>query len=916
MSDPRIGTRLGQYLITDVIAQGGMAVVYKGYQETLDRTVAIKVMGESADRQFAERFKREARAMAALQHPNILPIYDYGEGDNILFLALQYIDQGRSLRDIVGTPMPPASALPLIRRVCNALDYAHKRGIIHRDIKPGNILLPSDTWPMLADFGIAKLINENQARITMANQVIGTAAYMAPEQATGRPIDARTDLYAVGAVLYELVTGQVPFDADTPMAVLVKHIYNELPSPRSIQPDIPESVEAVIQRALAKDPAQRYQSAADMAEALEQASNQLTLQAQRAQHNTLYETGVDAFKNAQWDAAIVYFDQLIAVDPLYADAQALRNAALAARQSTTSPHQLGATTTPQPQEQAASSSATATDGLNVQPVIPVAAGKQPITRTAEVSHSVPAVPAVPAAPVPPGSPRRNTMLLPLAIGAVALLGLLGVLAWQFRRPPNTVAISATTASNAPPTSVAIQAASPTTATAAPAPTIPAANMPPPLGQLVNTDDFNDLSRLDPNGLADLRGAKDFERGFHAPGVFHMKLPNNNQTQAVLMPSQIYTNFSVQITLWDNSDSEAGSVSQGMVFRAADLNHYYALIIDPRAGAYSLRAQQGTDKISELIPWTPSALINQGKEKNTLRIDANQHTLTFYLNGSQLGTYDDSTYSLGMIGMIVANIDAVTPHMHFDDLQIWSTDQPAKASANPAERKDPNGDMQLIAGGEFVIGSNFNPHEPPQMLTLPDFYIDRYEVTNARYRACVAAKACTPLSTNASPRHPEYGTQAEFDQYPVINVTWQQASTFCGWAGKRLPTEAEWEKAASWDAAKHAKTVWPWSGDFNSTLLNSDEGGAGDAMKVGTYPAELNGTFDMAGNVREWTSSLYQPYPYDPNDGREQQTGDGERVFRGGSWAQTAGKARAFARDEGAPPNVPFYEVGFRCAANP
>jgi serine/threonine protein kinase/formylglycine-generating enzyme required for sulfatase activity len=923
MSDSRIGKRLGQYLVTDVIAQGGMATVYRGYQENLDRQVAIKVMGQSADRQFAERFKREARAMAALQHPNILPIYDYGEDDNLLFLALQYIEHGRSLRDLVGTPLPPASALQLIQRVCEGLQYAHQRGIVHRDIKPGNILLPTDTWPMLADFGIAKLVNDGQARLTLANQVIGTAAYMAPEQATGRTIDARTDLYATGAVLYELITGQVPYDADTPMAVLAKHIYDELPPARALVPNLPAPVEALIRQALEKDPAKRFQSAADMAAAIGEVSGQLTLHTQR---DTLYDTAVKSFEQARWDAAIAQFDRLLALDPEYPDARDLREAAVEAQQKARATAQQGIAQIRQRQQ--TSSSFPASDAASTPPVAatsplgsaPLAAGQaqntpaapngQPITRTA---------PITPPAPSTQPHPRHSRLLPPLIVGLVALVALVGVVFWQLSRSGGTAA----TPTAAPqPTSAGVgvaQAGNPTSVpSAAPAPTTAASKpepIPEPLGQQVNSDDFNDLNRLDPNGLADLRGAKDFERGFHAPGVFHMKLPNPNDTEAVLMPRQIYANFSVQSVMWDNSDTSVGSVSQGMVFRASDASHYYALMIDPRTGQYSLRRQDGPGQTSDLIPWTPSPLINQGKEKNTLRVDANGHTLSFYLNGSQLATHDDDAYEQGMIGMVVANIDAEAPHMHFDDLQIWSTDQPPAAPALPAERKDPNGDMVLIPGGAFVIGSNFNPHEPPQMLTVPDFYLDRNEVTNAQYRACVEAKACTPLSTIKSQNHPEYATQPEFDNYPVIYVTWKQATTFCGWAGKRLPTEAEWEKAASWNGAKREKTVWPWEGEFNAKLLNSDESGLGDTAAVGSYPAELNGTFDMAGNVREWTSTIYKDYPYNASDGREDQDAPGSRVFRGGSWAQTGGKARAFVRDEGAQPDVPFNEVGFRCVAS-
>jgi formylglycine-generating enzyme required for sulfatase activity len=224
-------------------------------------------------------------------------------------------------------------------------------------------------------------------------------------------------------------------------------------------------------------------------------------------------------------------------------------------------------------------------------------------------------------------------------------------------------------------------------------------------------------------------------------------------------------------------------------------------------------------------------------------------------------------------------------------------------------------MALIPGGEFILGSNVNDSEPAQMLQLPDFYIDRAEVTNALYRACTAAGACTPLGSSDSPTHPDYANQPTFDQYPVLNVSWQQANAFCGWAGKRLPNEAEWEKAASWNSATREKSIWPWGNTFDQKLLNSDESKIGDTTAVGSYPPELNGTVDMAGNVSEWTNSLSKPYPYNEADGRENPKSEGDRVYRGGSWAQTEGKARAIWRQP-ASPEAFFNEVGFRCAATP
>jgi tRNA A-37 threonylcarbamoyl transferase component Bud32 len=323
-----IGTRLNQYELTEIVRRGSMSTVYKAYQASLDRFVAVKVLHSNRDPQFAARFKREARAIATLQHHNILPIYDYGEDDGWLFLVMQYVENGTTLADLLSSPMPESTALRLTSQVLDALAYAHARGIIHRDIKPANILMPSPTWPMLADFGIAKLMNDNQ-HLTMTGSIIGTAVYMAPEQATGQPIDARTDLYAAGVVLYQLLTGRPPFDGDTPMAVLTKHVYEPPPPPRRINPDLPLEAEAVLLRALAKDPAQRYQSAAEMAADIERVANRIDRDPKRVQMTGMYLAGVQAIETGRWEDAIDQLSKLVARDPEYEDAGELLEAARA-----------------------------------------------------------------------------------------------------------------------------------------------------------------------------------------------------------------------------------------------------------------------------------------------------------------------------------------------------------------------------------------------------------------------------------------------------------------------------------------------------------------------------------------------------------------------------------------------------------
>lgn len=273
--DKLVRTYLGQYWIVEIIGQGSTSTVYKAYQTALDRYVAVKVLFRHLNPQFTSRFKREAQAVARLQHPNILPIYDFAQQDELYYFVTQYVEGNATLADMLArAPLKPLAALQQTRLILAALNYAHERGIIHRDIKPSNILMPRPDWPLLADFGIARITDDNQ-RLTPTGHTVGTVAYMAPERATDQPADVRTDLYAVGVVLYEMVTGRVPFDAVTPLAVLMQHVHQPPPPPRTLAPDLPTLVETIILCALEKNPDQRYQSAAEMSDDVQRAIVQL-----------------------------------------------------------------------------------------------------------------------------------------------------------------------------------------------------------------------------------------------------------------------------------------------------------------------------------------------------------------------------------------------------------------------------------------------------------------------------------------------------------------------------------------------------------------------------------------------------------------------------------------------------------------
>lgn len=255
-----------------------MAEVYKAYHPGLDRYVAIKVLHPflAEEDDFLTRFQREARSVATFRHPNIVQVYDfdYDPESNSYYMVMEFVDGPNlktRLRELgeAGELMPLEEAVHIALSVADALDYAHRHGMVHRDIKPANIMLTSTGQVILSDFGIARMVNTTT--LTASGAMVGTPAYMAPEQGLGKVGDKRSDIYSLGVVLYQMVTGKLPFDADTPLGIVLKHINAPLTPPTLLNPDLPPGIEAVITRALAKDPDQRYQSAADFAADLRKA---------------------------------------------------------------------------------------------------------------------------------------------------------------------------------------------------------------------------------------------------------------------------------------------------------------------------------------------------------------------------------------------------------------------------------------------------------------------------------------------------------------------------------------------------------------------------------------------------------------------------------------------------------------------
>lgn len=265
-----IGKSIERYQIIEHLGRGGMAIVYKAYDIRLEREVALKLIRKEAfspeilDRML-KRFEREAKSLARLSHTHIINIFDYGTYEGAPYLVMEYMPGG-TLKDLLGLKISVQKAAGLLRPIAEALAHSHQEGIVHRDIKPSNILIDKNGAPKLTDFGIAQILDSGEGLTLTATGVgVGTPEYMAPEQGLGEKADHRTDIYALGVVLYEMVTGKKPYEADTPMATIIKHINDPLPKPSFSVPGLPLEAEKVIFKAMAKNPEHRYQDMAEFA---------------------------------------------------------------------------------------------------------------------------------------------------------------------------------------------------------------------------------------------------------------------------------------------------------------------------------------------------------------------------------------------------------------------------------------------------------------------------------------------------------------------------------------------------------------------------------------------------------------------------------------------------------------------------
>src|SRR3977135_469664 len=281
------GTKLGQYEVQDFIGQGAMGLVYRAYHVQLERTCALKVLqGIAPDTDTTSRFRHEAQAIAQMRHPNILNVYDFGEHEGMPYRIVEYVPGGSLANRLGQGPLDPGPALTYLRGIAAGLDYAHGMGIVHRDVKPANILLEKDDSPVLADFGLVKLMQGSSLR-SMTGVTTGTPAYMAPEQVTGKDVGPPADRYSLASIAYEMLTGVIPFDGEGLIELLYAQVHRDSPLPSSRNARLSPAVDAVIMRGLAKAPAARWETSIAFVDALAAA---LAIEAEPAMAGAMAQT--------------------------------------------------------------------------------------------------------------------------------------------------------------------------------------------------------------------------------------------------------------------------------------------------------------------------------------------------------------------------------------------------------------------------------------------------------------------------------------------------------------------------------------------------------------------------------------------------------------------------------------------------
>jgi len=794
--------RIGKYEILDELGRGGFAVVYRARDAQMGREVALKVISGSLaqEREFVERFQQEARVAADLRHPNVVPVYDFGEADGALYLAMALIGQGRTLRDLLTEqgPLPLEQALPILAQLADALDYLHHRDppLVHRDVKPANLLLeprreksrippsescispsesgisPSEVWAVLTDFGLVRSLQAS-THLTRSGTTLGTPVYMAPEQAEPErwgEVTPLTDVYALGVVAYEMLVGRPPFVGEL-ATVLHAHAYAEPPSPLEAvlalgdgcPAALTADLAAVLLRALAKPAAERYPGAGEFVRALRNAAEVRTRRQQRqAELARLLEQARKARESGDWLKVQACCVQAMVVDRSHPDLLTLMAEATAGLQ----------------REGAA-------EGVRQQRALRYEEGEQALA-AGDWTAAVAAFEEVSA-----GNPDFRQVQALLAQARDELQ--------RARWYDEAIAHG-------------------------------------------EAKRWAEACHL---WLNVLRGRVDYRGGEAAGRLLEAVEGALKQYQTA--------NARVKRLTGERATLQARVAELEARLQEADT------------------AVRRVTKESDTLQARLAELEARLRERASSSPQAGQEP-------ARLRTRVKTGHSVAPAGVELPEWLKSLPEQ---ELKWVKTEHPVAPAGDRWRNPKDGKEMVRVPAGKFLYGDDKKEVE------LPEFWIDKAPVTNAEYARFLAETGHKPPGHWKGKTPPK-----EIADHPVTYVSWDDAAAYAGWAGGRLPTEQEWEKAARGTDGR----AYPW-GEWAKDHCNSKEAGAGGTTPVGQYSPHGDspyGCVDMAGNVWEWTAS-------------EHEQG---RVLRGGAFSDVVGGVRCVARGR-SDPSGRFRSGGFR-----
>ncbi|MHC4599709.1 MAG: protein kinase domain-containing protein [Planctomycetota bacterium] len=903
--DPFIDRTIAGFRLEKLLGEGGMGRVYRAVQLRLKRPVAVKILPHalvSKNQMFVDRFLREALTAAQVTHPNVVQVYDAGEFEGTFYIAMEMVD-GQGLDDVLKDKkiFSVGQAVDIIIQAATGLAAAQKKNLVHRDIKPGNLMVTTEGVVKVADFGLAKNTEATHA-LTEAGQVLGTPAFMSPEQGKGFHADHRSDLYSLGVTLFALVTGTLPFQGETPVSIVLKHISDPPPDARERNPELPEELSDILLKVMEKDPNDRYQSAEEFIEALQDVREE-------------YGEGGSA-------ASITGISKPRPLKP---------------------PSDSGGGPTPDTlmptgdwQEMHVPSSAT----RHVRP---------PKKRTAVIAAAV-------------GIPL-------LAAAAVALAFAFGVVEIEKKDPGiGEGKEDGKGPSELPPIRFRIEDPAP--------------------GHHSADSDFIVRGRVESGTVTEVR--VNGQTAVLTDNVFtaEVSLPEGEREIEVVVKGKEGQSEEKRISIVVDRTPPALETSpaagEETILRtpttrvsgtAKDLHLAGVTVNDnpcPVEGgrfACDVTLAEGRNVVEVMAVDRAG---NPARASLPIRLDTQAPILDFSglpalheAPSPKLmlrGRVNEPLAELRVGGRVVAHEGtvlacevALTPgpnkivvngrdragNLGTATLSVFYQPLPEGLAPGPTARTylwERDGSLMVrVEGGPFPMGSKNGADEGPvHTVELSPFYIDVFEVTNGQYNKFLAAVGERPARDVFHPDDPDrdltprFRTDPRFSapEQPVIGVDWYDAWAYAKWAGKSLPTECQWEKAASWDEAGKKKRKYPWGSVLPDRSYCNFGKLVGRTMPKGQYaPRGLSAAkcHDMAGNAAEWCLDWYvvgfykQPAASGKDPAATESGVSGRRVYRGGSWRDDKTRLRCSARRAYFPHHAlkePFRALGFRCVYNP